>query len=334
MPRMRQVLTWAVVGLLAGCASPLPLPAPAADIVESTRGDYRAYVQAWMGRQPVKAEALRDGSMPSDAFSLTVSSAAEGYLQIKELVGAFDRWCGRSAGVSRLQDAVLDKSSEMRRCEAGRTGGPERQRIALMRLYRGEEAPGRHEIVVQHWYAADLAKLVQEAEAKKADTLAREAADTERLKREQRSKDLLELDRLATSARLKPPATCLPFERESNALRARFTSPLEQAALTRYLSDLTVSLDACANARPSPAPQLLRVYHFNMSSFQLFNDAWDRKLLPCDLDGRCRVDDRSSPLSVQRDLANLQSRYPVIALSPPERPGDILNRIQRFSLDR
>lgn len=339
MPTLRHLVLWLALFAAAGCASRMAVEVPSANLIDSTRRDYRAFVNGWMTGQPSKPIELRSPGQPSAAFRIAATTDTAVVQQFHVLNQAFQRWCVASGAVVKLQDELLDRSKGFRTCVVDApTAG---RRIAMLYLYLEDDLPGQRSLVAMHWYPEDADRYVQAVQARRAEQIERFAASTELRSQQQtasraerQAMDAEALARLATSARLKPTPQCLQFERESNALRARFNAALEQAAFLRYLSDLSVSFDECANARPGPNESLLAVYRFNLSSFRLFSDAWEQKLINCDSDGRCAVDDRAAPEAVQRQLARLQARYPVIGASPPERPKVIIDRVQRFALER
>jgi len=315
--------------------------------VNSNAGDYKAFVQVWMGALPRKNWGNTFPLMPSDARLLALRSVTGKERQLRGLADTFKRWCTNSHGAAQTREEdMVSPGSVMLVCETR----PTAEKIAALRVYLDPDATreGRLEHLVQHWYPPDIDKYIQSmrersarSTAARAKALADRTALVERDRlaeqlalAERKARDRMLLEQLATAARLRPAPPCQRFERESNALRARFTGTVHRADLARYVSDLIVSFDECTHAKAGAPAALADVYRFNLQSFQLFADAWDADLLACDMKGNCRANGRPASHFDQRDMARLQARYVAIELSAPERVEEILERVQRFVLDR
>lgn len=347
MFRSRWRWAWAAVAV-AGCASTtIDLPRPADASMSAGKGDYRLFVDAWMGALPRKAVGFAGETQPSDARLLPLGKFTPSVDQVKVLQDTFTRWCELSAGAARLRDADM-ASPGLAMIVCVPRSGP--RPVAVMQVYPDTDASrqGRRELLIQHWYPPAIerylaaaqeranrtdAKLAQLAQARQAQD-ARDQAAAEARAAERRARDRAEVERLARAAEGRAPPQCRRFERESNALRARFMGTVERAELGRHVSDLIVAYDECANARPTPSADLVGVYRFNLQSFQLFTDAWDANLLHCDARGVCRPAGNAATTSDPDALGRLQARYPDIGLSPPGNAEGILARVQRFALDR
>lgn len=339
----RRLPTVVLAATLMSCATqkgePLPLPAPPTSLIEAHAGDYERFSSAWMGGLPTKAFARPFPTMPSDARLLPITQVETRERQFQVLLATFTKWCAASGGISQARD---DDMTSAGRTFAVCEGKSDKERLGALRIYLDPDATraGRQEYLVQHWYRADIARYIREyKEVSASNHAAREQARRGRLLREESeradriARDTALLDRFATAARSKPATSCKRFERESNAVLARFTVAMERSDLRRFISDLAVALDECIGAKAGPADALAEVYRFNLASFRFFADVWDANMLRCESTGRCSINGRPSLLD-QRELARMQADYPALRLSPPERFEDILNRVQRFVLDR
>ena len=336
-----------IAAAMVGCAStpPLDWSSPAAEVVKANAGNYKAFVAVWMGALPRKNWANTFPLMPSDTRLIPLRGADGSKRQFDALNDTFRQWCTNSRGAAQMRsDDMLVPGDFIHVCETdGKT-------IAALWTYPDPDAKreGRLEILVQHWYPPDIDRYIQakqqqlarsgvgkarsqaeSAERQKRYVLEQEAAEAAR-----KAQDQARLEELAVAARLRTTPPCQRFERESNALRVRFTAAVERAEMRRYLSDLVVAHDECAHAKSAPPLPLLDLYRFNLQSFQLFADAWDMDSERCEMSAICRAYGRQSFSLDRRDIARLQERYPAIRLSPPERADVILERVQRFVLDR
>lgn len=343
--RFPLALTIAAVMGCAGTTIDAPLLTDAT--MSAHKGDYRAFVDQWMGALQRKSFGSTFPTMPSDARLLPLGKFTPTNDQVTVLQATFSRWCELSAGDARLRDVdMVSPGRGMVVCEARAGAVP----IAAMQVFPDANAAkqGRRELLVQHWYPPDIARfaaaakaraermdaqLAGMAEARRAEDAREQAALAARVA-EQRARDQAELERLAKAAEKQPVPQCRRFERESNALRARFMGTVEQAELRRYVSDLIVAFDECLNARPAPPPDLTEVYHFNLQSFQLFGAAWDANLLQCDGRGTCRPGARQEAPGNLAELARLQRGYSALTLSPPASAEEVLARVRRFALER
>lgn len=351
MPKMHQVLLCTAMWLVAGCAHspPIQVAEPSPETLNSTQGDYRAFVQSWMGNQPARPAAAPYLGMPAESRIIEVRDEAAGLEQLRALHRAFFQWCASSGGKVRLLEAAEDVKSKVRACEtAPKDGSPEA--IALVRIFlnSGPQQPAKQALLVEHWYRPDVDRYFRETQLIAAEELRRKnaaevrlAQDQERIKQEaaiaaaaQREKDRAGLEEYAASARTKTTQQCLQFERQSNALRARLMGALQRPTLQQYLSDLIVAFDECVNARPTPPGPLLSVYRFNLETFHMYSDAWAIRATACAAGPVCRDGDVAFTQQELVEIARLQARRGPMKLSPPQRFAEILERVQRFSLER
>lgn len=349
---VRALTMGAALAVLCGCAkllasnvAPLSVPFPPRSVVAAHAGDYRAFVATWMGSMPVRSFEAPFPMSPNDNRLVAVSDSGKTMdRQRNVLLTTFSEWCRDSKGsVWPRSDAMTAPGNNMVVCE---TPPPVVTRLAAMRITANLDAAreGRHELYVEHWSAPDIPRYLRERQ----ETLAREAvaqreaaaklhAQEVATREARRSKDRLLLDQMATNAsRMRTTPACLRFERESNALLARFSVALNRADLQRYTSDMAVALGECVSAKALPAESLLVVYRFNLQSFQLLGDVWDRQLMPwCLPHVVCDVQDKEFSDTKQREIGELQARYSELrGLLPPERPAHITERAHRFVLDR
>lgn len=339
-----------VATAIAGCASSLiNLPMPSSEVMNSKPGDYRAFVQVWTGALPRKNFEKPFPTKPSDARLLALRNVTFLDRQLKALTDTFRQWCANSNGAAqRREEDMVSPGNALLVCEAKVTA----EKIAALRIYPDPDATreGRIEFLVQHWYPPDIEQYIQSVRDQSARrTAARAQAAADRTAREERDKlaqeralaerkvqDRALLEQLGMASRLRLTPLCQRFERESNALRARFTGTVQRADLARYISDLIVAFDECGQSKVAAPPPLAGVYRFNLESFQFFAEAWDANLLSlsCDSNDNCRPSGRPASPQEHRDMARLQARYTAILLSPPERAEEILARVQTFVLDR
>lgn len=221
-----------------------------------------------------------------------------------------------------------------------------REKAAALRVttLREAGAEGQRMLLIEHWYPPDLARYASEwrAESSRQANTARRAAE-QRMAEETAEKNRLKaqekaiLDQMvATSRKVRSTPACQKFERESNAILARFTIALNRVELRRMTSDLAVAFDECTGARTPPSDALVEIYRFNFQNLQLLGDVWDARLMPaCQLGEVCSFHAAGSSPDAQRRMGELQSQYSSLRwLSPPDSTADITNRIPRFVLDR
>jgi len=291
---------------------------------------------------PARTSLTPSPLTPSDARVVPVSDSAKTMeRQRRVIVTTFDEWCKDSEGAAMPRDNdMIAFGRTIAVCELKTSG----ERIAALRVSPDPEAAkaGRHELYVEHWYPPDVARYIQERrEASARQTAARGLAiahrtaqqEAERAQRKAAERVALE-QMAATVDRTRPTPACQRFERESNALRARFTVMLNRTELRRYTSDLAVALDECTRAKIQPTESLSAIYLFNLQSLLLFADVWDANLM-CHSDVPCNIQGKESSAAEQREIGDLQARYAALRwLSAPERVVDILDRIHRFVPDR
>ena len=342
----------AQVAALVGCsASPAAPPAPTLSVpfprraaIEAHAGDYRAFVAAWTGALPARVFDAQAPMTPSDARRVPVIDGGKTMeRQQQVLVKTFEEWCEASGGTAwPRSDDMSAPGHTMAVCETKASA----QKVAALRVTRDPEAAqgGRHGLYVEHWYPPDIVRYQRELHEQRAQqaaahraAMAQVQAEEKARRQERKAREAADLDRMvATAARTRPTLACQGFERASNALLARFGVALNRADLRRYTADLAVALVECASARTRPPEALLAAYRFHLQSFQLLGDAWDRRLLPaCSPEVICHLQDREASVESQREMGELQSRYPDLRwLSAPERAADITGRLQPFVVDR
>lgn len=335
------------MALLAGCATPPPLPPlsvplPSRDLLLAHAGNYKNFVFAWTGSMRTRTF---DGLLtaPSDARLLPVSDTDKGMeRQRRVILTAFSEWCEQSKGVAwpRSED-MISPGRTFAVCELKASG----DKIAALRVLPSAEAPGagRPELLVEHWYAPDIAlyvqawrSMVEQKALLEKKALAERAAQEQEARRKRKAAEKTTLESMAAAARFRSPTACQRFERASNALLARFTVALQRADLQRHTSDLAVALDECTSSRNPPPDALAEIYRFNIQSFQLLANVWEAGLMPaCPLRITCDIQHMSSSTMELHRIGELQSRYPALHwLSNPERIADITGRVFTFVPDR
>jgi hypothetical protein len=330
---VRLTLSLVAVGM-QGCTlgtAPL-LPEPPAG---TTVADYQAFARSWTGHLPAKNWPNQFPLMPSDTRLLVVDTINAANDQLLALRKTFRRWCVASRGTALDRDTnmeTLGTNVQVCQDQAG-------VKIAALQVFLDSSSSkqGRREVQIRHWFAPAILTYIEEfraqdqrmaaAQRERAEAAEAAAARNEALK-QMRARERAKAATLAMTPR------CQAFEQQSNALRARFAGAIDRPDLARYLSDLLVALDDCANAQPAPATALLAVYRFNLENYRLFADVWDEGLLTCDSGRRCQPS--SLPLSrhERATLAGLQQRFPAINEPDPARIEEIVDRTVRFSTDR
>lgn len=316
---------------LTGCAGPVP-PARQAP------SDYRSFVEAWMGALPRKLYANPVRGMPSETRVMQLDAQAVVDQRLRALSSEFNRWCRSFGATPVARDDDLQKPGDsMLVCE-----GASGNRFGVFSGVTDAEAAkqGRRELLLKHWYGGAIADYLLDYQ----QTTERRAAEREERHRQQQAEKARAAAASAASAlerqqarqaaaQLPPVPGCRNFERQSNALRARFDAPVEREPFARYLSDLVVALDECVHARPAPADRLVAVYRFNLASFQLFGRAWLEGLLPCGERGECHA---NAPMFTgqMQQVALLQAEYPALDATVPSKPIGLIDRVVRFMLDR
>lgn len=340
------ILRLAIVALLTtltGCAmtsavpaAPLSLPLPKRSDITSHAGDYRGFIAMWTGVMSARGFEKPFPMMPSDARWVPVADSGKTLeRQRRAIVTAFDEWCKDSKGTgwSRADDMVSPGHS-MAVCESNET----RKKLAALRIQPEPlaEREGRYALYVEHWYPPDIDRYIRELREEANRTSSQQIAIETAKREERKANDRAVLDQMTLAARTRSTSTCQRFERESNALLARFTVALSRVELRRYSSDLAVAFDECTSSKTLPAAELIGVYRFNLESFSLLGDVWDAHLLPpCQVGVTCNVQGRAASAADQREMGELQSRFPALRqLAAPERASEITDRVRRFVLDR
>jgi hypothetical protein len=280
---------------------------------------------------PVRGMPSETRVMPLDAQTIVDQ-------RLRTLSSEFNRWCHSfgATPVARADD-MQTPGDIILVCE----GASGNKFGAFSGVTDADAAKqGRRELLLKHWYGSAitdyLAEYRQAAERRAAER-------EERLRQQQAEKALATAASAAAAverqqarqavAQLPAVPGCRNFERQSNALRARFDAPVEREPFARYLSDLVVALDECVYARPAPADRLVAVYRFNLASFQVFGRAWQDGLLPCGERGECQANLSMFTGQVQQ-VALLQAEYPALDSSVPSKPIGLIDRVVRFVLDR
>lgn len=332
---------------IAGCATdqasqlpPLSVPFPKRSTIASLAGDYKSFVAMWTGSLPARPTEEPLPLTPSDSRSIPVAGSEKSMRrQFAVLVTTFEEWCTDSKGVARLRgDDMVSPGKRLSVCET-QSG----EKIAALRVDEDADArkAGRHALHVQHWYPPDVQRYIQEWRAKgeqdaaeRRQALAQRAARDEAARLASKTRDKAAIAQFAAMAGTRTTPTCQRFERESNALRARYAFSVERTDVRRYISDLAVAYDECIRSRTPPPQGLATLYQLNMLNLQLLADVWDAQLLSCEANGRCQISKPTSS-SQQQQMAQLQARYPDLRMfSSPERADEILDRVQSFVVDR
>jgi hypothetical protein len=300
--------------------------------------DYRAFVDSWMAGLPRKIYPATTRGIPSDTrfMALDVQTSVEE--RLRSLNAEFSRWC-RSFGATpatRSEDMQTPGSS-IAVCELA--SGTKLGAFQAQLDPEGTQQ-GRRELLLKHWYDAllkayllDYRDVTERLAAEREERRRQQQADQARAAAASAAADNERERARQAAAQLPLVPGCRSFERQSNALRARFDAQVGRDALARYLSDLVVAIDECINARPAPSERLVAVYRFNVASFQVFERAWQEGVFACSERGECQANTPMQPEQVQR-VARLQAEFAVIGAPVPARPIGLVDRAVRFVVDR
>lgn len=320
----------------AGCAAPAPSarPTQVPSLVE-----YRTFVDKWMAGLPRKLYGRADSRIPSDTRIMPLDAQTPVEQRVRELNTEFSRWCRSSFGVMsawRSED-MQTPGNTIAVCEA-----PSGRKYGAFQAELDPEATkqGRRELLLKHWYDGAMQAylgsyrhVTERLAAEREERRRQEQAQQARAAAASAAAEKERAQARQAAAQLPLVPGCRNFERQSNALRARFDARVDRDSLARYLSDLVVAMDECINARPAPSERLAAVYRFNVASFQVFQRAWQEGVFPCDERGECQASTPMHQGQVQR-VARLQSEFPAIDAPVPARPIGLVDRAVRFVVDR
>jgi hypothetical protein len=317
----------------AGCAA----PAPSSRLTQvPSLVEYGTFVDKWMAGLPRKLYGRADPRVPSDTRIVVLDAQTPVEQRVRELNTEFSRWCRSSYGVTsalRSEDMQTPGTS-IAVCEA-----PSGRKYGAFQAELDPEATkqGRRQLLLKHWYDGAMQAYLGYYH----DVTERLAAERDERRRQEQARAVAasaaaEKERAQArqaAAQLPLVLGCRNFERQSNALRARFDAQFDRDSLARYLSDLVVALDECVNARPAPSGQLSAVYRFNVASFQVFQRAWQEGVFPCGESGECQANTPMHQGQVQR-IARLQAEFSAIDAPVPAHPIGLVDRVVRFVVDR
>lgn len=335
---------------LSGCSTtpsalpPLAVPFPERKAIARHAGDYARFAAFWTGSLPAKTLDPLSPLAPSDARLIAVDGAEKMLdRQLRTILVTFEEWCKDSQGSAwpRGED-MASPGKAFAVCELNAS----RDKVAALRVTTLGVAddPRKRTLLIEHWYPPDLARYADEwrMQLSRQANAARRAAER-RMADEKAEKHRLKehekviLDQMVATARhVRSTPACQRFERESNAILARFTIALNRVELRRMTSDLAVAFDECIGGKTPPSDALTEIYSFNFQNLQLLGDVWDAHLMPACKPGEvCNFHASASSPDAQRRMGELQSQYSSLRwLSPPDSTADITNRIPRFVLDR